>query len=63
VLSQVDGARWLSLEGRASGNSEIDAVRDAELPLRPALPHTRAKPGAWFIEVEGKRVAGNLRIC
>jgi F420H(2)-dependent biliverdin reductase len=31
VLSQVDGARWLSLEGRASVNREIDAVREAEL--------------------------------
>ncbi|NLP96025.1 F420-dependent biliverdin reductase, partial [Mycobacterium tuberculosis] len=31
VLSQVDGARWLSLEGRAAVNSDIDAVRDAEL--------------------------------
>lgn len=25
VLSQVDGARWLSLEGRAAVNSDIDA--------------------------------------
>src|ERR1700679_3190721 len=31
VLSQVGGARWLSLEGRASVNRETDAVRDAEL--------------------------------
>src|ERR1700682_3799682 len=31
VLSQVDGARWLSLEGCATVNGEIDAVRDAEL--------------------------------
>src|SRR6476619_3460490 len=31
VLSQVDGARWLSLEGRATVNNDLDAVRDAEL--------------------------------
>ena len=31
VLSQVDGARWLSLEGRSSVNAEAEAVRDAEL--------------------------------
>src|ERR1700721_766381 len=30
VLSQVDGARWLSLEGQATVNGETDAVRDAE---------------------------------
>src|SRR5262249_58615375 len=30
VLSQVDGARWLSLEGRSSVNAEADAVRDAQ---------------------------------
>src|SRR5947208_7663408 len=35
VLSQVDGARWLSLEGRASVNDESDAVRHAR--LRSAL--------------------------
>src|SRR6202047_3193603 len=29
VLSQVDGARWLSLEGRSSVNTESHAVRDA----------------------------------
>ncbi|ETZ53828.1 hypothetical protein L839_0757 [Mycobacterium avium MAV_120809_2495] len=31
MLSQVDGARWLSLEGRSKVNSDVDAVRDAEL--------------------------------
>ena len=29
VLSQVDGARWLSLEGIASVNRAPDAIRDA----------------------------------
>ena len=31
VLSQVDGARWLSLEGRADVNRDPEAIRDAEL--------------------------------
>src|ERR1700759_2802267 len=31
VLSQVDGARWLSREGRASVNPRTASVRDAEL--------------------------------
>lgn len=39
VLSQVDGARWLSLEGRAAVNSDIDAVRDAELRYAQRLSH------------------------
>src|SRR5258705_3733165 len=43
VLSQVDGARWLSLEGKANGSGEVDAGRDAELryapPYRNPPPH------------------------
>src|SRR3978361_2583433 len=31
VLSQVDGARWLSLEGRAGVNTDPEAVRRPEL--------------------------------
>lgn len=39
VLSQVDGARWLSLEGKSSVNTDPEAVRDAELRTRSATGH------------------------
>jgi F420H(2)-dependent biliverdin reductase len=59
VLSQVDGARWLSLEGRASVNSEIDAVRDAELRYAQRYRTPRVNPRRVVIEVEVERVLGS----
>ena len=44
VLSQVDGARWLSLEGQASVNSQVDAVRDAELRYAQRYRTPRVNP-------------------
>ena len=47
VLSQVDGARWLSLEGSATVNTDADAVRNAELRYaqRYRTPRVSAPPG------------------
>jgi PPOX class probable F420-dependent enzyme len=59
VLSQVDGARWLSLEGRASVNSEIDAVRDAELRYAQRYRTPRENPRRVVIEVQVERVLGS----
>jgi PPOX class probable F420-dependent enzyme len=59
VLSQVDGARWLSLEGRASVNSEVDAVRDAELRYAQRYRTPRVNPRRVVIEVEVERVLGS----
>jgi F420H(2)-dependent biliverdin reductase len=59
VLSQVDGARWLSLEGRASVNSEIDAVRDAELRYAQRYRTPRVNPRRVVIEVQVERVLGS----
>ncbi|SON61931.1 hypothetical protein MSIMFI_03450 [Mycobacterium simulans] len=59
VLSQVDGARWLSLEGKASVNKEIDAVRDAELRYAQRYRTPRANPRRVVIEVEVERVLGS----
>src|SRR5260370_8507171 len=48
VLSQVDGPRWLSLEGKAGVNADTDAVRAAPLryghrhPTPPRHPRPRA---------------------
>ncbi|MDT5001009.1 MAG: hypothetical protein QOK12_3114, partial [Mycobacterium sp.] len=44
VLSQVDGARWLSLEGSATVNSDAEAVRDAELRYAQRYRTPRVNP-------------------
>jgi F420H(2)-dependent biliverdin reductase len=59
VLSQVDGARWLSLEGRASVNSEVNAVRDAELRYAQRYRTPRVNPRRVVIEVQIERVLGS----
>jgi PPOX class probable F420-dependent enzyme len=59
VLSQVDGARWLSLEGSATVNGEIDAVRDAELRYAQRYRTPRVNPRRVVIEVQVERVLGS----
>ena len=59
VISQVDGARWLSLEGRSSVNSDIDAVRDAELRYAQRYRTPRPNPRRVVIEVQIQRVLGS----
>jgi PPOX class probable F420-dependent enzyme len=59
VLSQVDGARWLSLEGPAGVNSEVDAVRDAELRYAQRYRTPRVNPRRVVIEVQVARVLGS----
>lgn len=62
VLSQVDGARWLSLEGRSSVKSEIDAVRDAELRYAQRYRTPRVNPRRVVIEVHVERVLGSSHL-
>jgi PPOX class probable F420-dependent enzyme len=59
VLSQVDGARWLSLEGSAGVNGEVDAVRDAELRYAQRYRTPRENPRRVVIEVQVERVLGS----
>src|ERR1700694_2452525 len=59
VLSQVDGARWLSLEGRASVNTEADAVRDAELRYAQRYRTPRVNPRRGVVGVRVERVLGS----
>lgn len=59
VLSQVDGARWLSLEGIASVNRDPDAVRDAELRYAQRYRTPKPNPRRLVIEVLIKRVLGS----
>ena len=59
VLSQVDGARWLSLEGRAAVNTDKNAVRDAELRYAQRYRTPRDNPRRVVIEVQVERVLGS----
>jgi PPOX class probable F420-dependent enzyme len=59
VLSQVDGARWLSLEGKATVSGDVDAVRDAELRYAQRYRTPRPNPRRVVIEVEVERVLGS----
>ncbi|AEF36111.1 MULTISPECIES: F420-dependent biliverdin reductase [Mycobacteriaceae] len=59
VLSQVDGARWLSLEGRATVNDAVAAVRDAELRYAQRYRTPRVNPQRVVIEVQVERVLGS----
>ena len=59
VLSQVDGARWLSLEGRAAVSNESNAVRDAELRYAQRYRIPRPNSRRVVIEVQIERVLGS----
>lgn len=59
VLSQVDGARWLSLEGPATVVADKDAVRDAELRYAQRYRTPRVNPARVVVEVKIERVLGS----
>ena len=59
VLSQVDGGRWLSLEGIAGVNRDPEAIRDAELRYAQRYRIPRPNPKRVVIEVLIKRVLGS----
>jgi PPOX class probable F420-dependent enzyme len=59
VLSQVDGGRWLSLEGRSSVNTDAEAVRHAELRYAQRYRTPRVNPRRVVIEVHVERVLGS----
>jgi len=59
VLSQVDGARWLSLEGISGVNRDPEAVRDAELRYAQRYRIPRPNPKRVVIEVLIKGVLGS----
>lgn len=59
VLSQVDGARWLSLEGSSTVHTEEDEVRDAERRYAQRYRTPRPNPKRVVIEVRVERVLGS----
>ena len=62
VLSQVDGAGWLSLEGRATVNTDKAAVRAAELRYAQRYRTPRENPKRVVIEVQVERVLGSSEL-
>ena len=62
VLSQVDGARWLSLEGKSTVSNDADDVRDAELRYAKRYRTPRVNPRRVVIEVRIERVLGSSEL-
>src|SRR3954470_14857769 len=58
VLSQVDGARWLSLVRKATVTTDGDGGRDAELRYAERYRTPRVTPRRVVIEVRVARVLG-----
>ncbi|MGN6686032.1 MAG: pyridoxamine 5'-phosphate oxidase family protein [Actinomycetales bacterium] len=58
VLCQVDGWRWLSLEGQARVRSEPDAVADAVARYAQRYREPRPNPERVVIEIKVERVLG-----
>lgn len=59
ALTQVDGARWLTLEGPARVLGERDDVRDAEERYAVRYRVPRENPKRVVIEIEVSRVLGS----
>lgn len=62
VVSQVDGARWLSLEGHATVSGDAAAVRDAELRYAQRYRRPRANPRRVAVEIRVGRVLGSATL-
>jgi len=59
VLCQVDGRRWLSLEGVADVRQDADAVRLAEQLYAGRYRTPRVNPHRVAVVIEVKRVFGS----
>jgi F420H(2)-dependent biliverdin reductase len=60
VLCQVDGRRWLSLEGRALVVRDPGAVRDAEQRYERRYRTPRPNPARVVLEIKVDRILGWL---
>jgi F420H(2)-dependent biliverdin reductase len=58
VVSQVDGGRWLSLEGPATVTGDPDRCRDAERRYAERYREPKARPDRVVIEIAVDRVLG-----
>ena len=58
VVCQVDGRRWLALEGVASGTTEPEACRDAEARYARRYSEPRARDDRAVVEIRVDRILG-----
>jgi F420H(2)-dependent biliverdin reductase len=59
ALCQVDGRRWLSLEGTATVRDDAAAVADAERRYAQRYRQPRENPQRVVLEISVDRVLGN----
>ncbi|MBS4100664.1 PPOX class F420-dependent oxidoreductase [Tsukamurella paurometabola] len=59
ALTQVDGARWLTLEGPARVRTDAASVRDAEARYAVRYKPPRENPKRVVIEIDVTRVLGS----
>ncbi|MEV1243237.1 pyridoxamine 5'-phosphate oxidase family protein [Nonomuraea sp. NPDC050022] len=60
ALSQVDGRRWSTLEGRAVVRTEPEQVADAERRYTARYKPPRPNPARVVVEIQVTRVLGNV---
>jgi PPOX class probable F420-dependent enzyme len=60
ALCQVDGRRWLALEGTAVVRDDADAVHDAEQRYARRYRQPRENPTRVVLEISVDRVLGNV---
>lgn len=60
VVCQVDGRRWLSLEGRSRVLADAESVVDAESRYAARYKPPRVNPTRVVIEIAVDRVLGNV---
>lgn len=60
VICQVDGRRWLSLEGHARVLSDPESVLDAETRYAARYKPPRINPTRVVIELAVTRILGNV---
>jgi PPOX class probable F420-dependent enzyme len=59
AVCQVDGRRWLTLEGTAVVRDDAEAVRDAEERYARRYRRPRENPARVVLEISVDRVLGN----
>ena len=58
VVCQVDGGRWMALEGVATGTTDPEACRDAEERYARRYREPSARPDRAVIEIAVDRILG-----
>jgi PPOX class probable F420-dependent enzyme len=60
VVCQVDGRRWLALEGEAVVHSDPESVRRAEQAYEARYQAPRERPGRVAIVIDVDRIIGSV---